>query len=188
MRPGVTVVIPTIPPRRALLSRALHSVGMQDHAVAAVVIEQDADHQGAAATRNRGLHRVDTEWTAFLDDDDEWMPHHTATLLAHAAETGADVLWPWFEVVGGTDPFPQHRGRAFLPSEPHIFPICVLVRTEMAQATAGFREATGDWHHDDLPFYLDLWEQQATFTAVDHVTWKWHHHGGNTSGKPERWQ
>lgn len=187
MRPGVTAVIPTIPPRRTMLNRALDSISRQNHPVTSIIIEQDLDHTGAAATRNRAMALVDTEWTAFLDDDDEWFPDHIEMLFAGQRDTGADVLWPWFEVRGGDDPFPSHRGKAFDIEHPHIFPICVLVRTEMAQATNGFQTATGDWNRDDLPFYRDLWNQGAKFQALTQITWRWHHHGRNTSGNPERW-
>lgn len=185
---GVTAVIPSIPPRHEMLARAIRSVDAQTHQATGLVVEIDETHAGAAATRNAGLARVATEWTAFLDDDDEWLPPHLEVLLAAAAAHEADVVWPWFEVVGGSDPFPGHRGRQFDIAEPHIFPICVLVRTELAQQTNGFQTTTGDWNRDDLPFYRDLWDLGARFHAVPDITWVWHHHGRNTSGQPERWQ
>lgn len=86
LRRGVTVVIPSIPPRAKLLHRALDSVLTQRYTADAIVVEVDRDHAGAAVTRNRGLAKVDTEWTAFLDDDDVFGPDHLAELM-HAVDS-----------------------------------------------------------------------------------------------------
>src|SRR5262249_16973965 len=45
-----------------------------------------------AASRNFGLRFVETEWVAFLDDDDIWLPDQLALQLAAAAQTGADLV------------------------------------------------------------------------------------------------
>lgn len=37
------------------------------------------DDSGAWA-RNRGIQEGSNEWIAYIDDDDEWLPHHLATL------------------------------------------------------------------------------------------------------------
>src|SRR4051794_10970864 len=109
----VAVVVPTIPPRVHLLHRALASVHDQTLRAAQVVVETDSDHTGAAATRNRGLARVETEFVAFLDDDDELMAHHLAVCLAELERTGADLVYPWFRISDGNDPFPGSFDRAF---------------------------------------------------------------------------
>src|ERR671922_2284910 len=81
---GVTVVIPSIPPRVDLRNRALASVAAQTRPAHAVALTVDIDRDGAGPTRTRGLMMVRTEWTAFLDDDDELKPHHLEVLLGHA--------------------------------------------------------------------------------------------------------
>jgi glycosyltransferase involved in cell wall biosynthesis len=183
----ITVIIPTIPPRRAMLNRATDSIRAQTHQAKATMAVRDDDHIGAGPVRTVGLMRVETDWVAFLDDDDEFKPDHLAKLCQAQDDTGADVLWPWFEVVGGTDPFPEHRGKQWDIKAPHIFPICVLVRTELAQKTTGFRGTTGDWMRDDFPFYEQIWKMGGIFHHIPDITWKWHHHFANTSGQPERW-
>ncbi len=193
--PGATVVIPSISPRTKLLARALRSVADQTEPACAVAIAYDDQQQGAGPTRNRALRMVTTEWTVFMDDDDELLPNHIDLLYKASVETGADVVFPWFEVVGGLDPWPENRGRQFDIELPHIFPITTLVRTEFAHQ-GEFREGelTGGWWDDDLPYWRSLWNAGATFHHIEDVTWRWHHHGwglpgtpGNTSGRPDRW-
>jgi hypothetical protein len=190
----ITVVIPTIPPRARLLTRALESAAVQTLTPAAIIVEVDDTGTGAAATRNRALERVETEWVAFLDDDDELLPDHLLTLALAQRHTGADLLWPWFTVAGGSDPFPQHRGRQWDPADPHQFPINVLVRTELLEAVGGFttipdgaRDQDGHRTGEDWHLWLALSAAGARFHHVDAQTWTWHHHAGNTSGLPSRW-
>jgi len=193
--PGITVVIPSIQPRTNMLTRALVSVASQTEPAAGVSIAYDDQRQGAGPTRTRALRGVTTEWTAFLDDDDVLLPNHLALLFSAAKETGADVLWPWFEVIGGTDPFPHARGVQLKPDAPHIFPITTLVRTKLAhQAEFPGTDITGEWIADDWPFWRQIQSAGAKFHHIPDITWHWYHHGwgvpgtsGNTSGRPDRW-
>jgi len=194
--PGVTIAIPSIPPRRELLARALNSVAAQTPAPAAAVsIAYDTTHAGAWATRNRAAAAVRTEWTGFLDDDDELLPHHLDHLLRVHAITGADMVWGWFDVVGGIDPFPTYRGRQYDPGQPHIVPITYLVRTAAlhhALAVMGGFQADdphhgGSWDVQDQPLIDTLVKLGYTLHANPSTTWLWHHHGRNTSGLPTRW-
>jgi len=76
-----------------------------------------------------------------LDDDDIWYTHHLATLVRHQQETGADLVYPWFEVEGGEDPL-KMMGKPFDPDElrrRNYIPIPYLVRTGLAQAVGGFQ-------------------------------------------------
>ncbi|RLB63768.1 MAG: hypothetical protein DRH08_10615 [Deltaproteobacteria bacterium] len=186
----VTVVIPTVPKRTQMLNRAKASITAQTEP-ALWVVEIDTELEGAYATRNRGMMKVRTEWTGFLDDDDELLPHHVETLLNVADTNDADLVWGWFDVVGGTDPFPQHRGKQITNTEMfHIFPITVLCRTAMLHEAhrhmGGFQfepDAVGSWEFQDKPVWRDIMHRQGGVPrAIDEVTWKWHHHGGNTSG------
>lgn len=198
MIPGraVTVVIPTIPPRAALLHRALRSVTGQEHVpYIAVHVVTDTDRQGAAVTRTRGLARVTTAWTAFLDDDDEFLPGHLATLVEAAETTGADVVYSGCRVLdarGREIPRREEWGRFGKDFDPELLrsrsylPVTSLVRTELAQSTPGFVRPDGT-AYDDWGFYLGMLDAGAVFHHVPRVTWLWHHHGANTSGLPDRW-
>lgn len=196
LTPGVTAVIPTIPTEHRIttLRRALASISDQDEPVTHTAIATDHDHAGAAATRNRGLAEVETEWTAFLDDDDEWLPHHTRVLMDAARETGADVVYPWFRVVSprAFDPFPGAFRRPFkveLLREQNYIPTTVLARTEAVRDVGGF-EPYGDQQEsacDDWGLWLKLLGAGATFHHVPIVSWLWHWHGKHTSGLGDRW-
>lgn len=189
--PGVTIVVPTIPPRANLLARAITSAMRQTRPIAAISIAVDNEHEGAWATRNRALAAVRTEWTAFLDDDDELYRFHVEALLDLADAEHADLVWGWFDVAGGQDPFPMHRGRTFNPDEPHIVPITYMVRTDLLHeavaATGGFlADEAGAWDNQDQPLFVEMARRGKT-ACTDRATWRWHHHSGNTSGLPTRW-
>jgi glycosyltransferase involved in cell wall biosynthesis len=185
----ITVCVSTIPPRARKLARALASVAAQNLQPAAVIVEYDHDRQGAAVTKNRALEKVTTEYTAFLDDDDAFAPNHLEVLHASALETGADVTYGWYEVIGGTDPRPDRFGLPFDALELrrgsyiHTAP---LVRTKLLQAAGGFQH-THTSRLDDWGAWLAMLEHGATFHHVPAKTYLWTHDGQNTSGDPTRW-
>lgn len=191
-RPGVTLVIPTIPPRTQYLLRALTSAVLQTRPFSDVHIATDLNREGAGATRSRGLATVHTEWTAFLDDDDELLPNHLDVLTSFAAESGADLVYPWFDVIGGTDPFPMFEGMEFNPEIPNMFPITVLARTELLHEIGGFHHIPSPTHPhvqegEDWVMWLDILRVGGVIKHVPVRTWLWHHHGQNTSGLADRW-
>lgn len=199
--PLVTVVIPTIKPRKQLLRRAVNSVmaqNMKEYPPPLIEIAHDLDHDGAALTRNRALLNVRTPWVAFLDDDDFFLPHHLASLLDAAKATKADVVYPKCRVIGA------HKEEIDLSStlrhdrpfdadallKCNYIPVTTLVKTEMAQAALfgpPDHAAPGDDQFEDYGFLLRLLDAEATFVHVPVVTWVWHHHGRNTAGQGNRW-
>lgn len=204
----ITVVIPTIPPRAAMLRRALRSVMRQTLAPAAIVVEIDNDHTGAAATRHRGLRKVTTEWTAFLDDDDVLDGDHLQTLRESAAQHQADYVWSRFRIgypdgrsVAGPKPLGPGTFAQWDDAKPSQTTITTLVRTELAVKVGGFdtwrddgREINGERFGEDFDFTLRMRAAGAVFRHAPAVTWTWMHHGrgipgrsGNTSGNPMRW-
>lgn len=189
----ITVVIPTIPGREAMLDRAIASVERQDLLPRDLVVEHDVNREGPAAVRNRALAKVETEWVAFLDDDDEMHPEHLLTLVRLQEETGAAMVWPWFKVQGGRDPFPMHRGRQWDPADPHQIPITVLARTAAIMDVGGFRtmaagptDRLGNRCGEDWQLWLDLSAAGYEFAHTPEQTWTWHHGSHNTSGLPSR--
>ena len=194
----VTVIIPTVAPRAAMLQRALYSVDCQTLRPRTVIVEPDTNREGPAVVRNRALAKVKTEWVAFLDDDDVMLPHHLHTLWTAQQTTNADLVWPWFTVEGGSDPFPQHQGRQWNPADPHQIPITVLARTKALRTVGGFTPVGEDAGTDrlghrmgeDWRLWLALSAAGYKFHHVDQTTWVWvHHHGrdgGNSSGLPSR--
>lgn len=174
----VTVVIPFHKRRRTngMLDRAKRSVEAQTYPCE-LILAEDVHHMGAAVTRAHGLALVNTEWTAFLDSDDELLPEHIAKLRACADETGADYVYPWFEIKGGSDPFPMFFGRPWDDKAPHSTTITFLVRTELAKRIQFRNVAWEDWD-----FTLRCLADGAKIVHLPERTWIWHHHGQNSSG------
>jgi glycosyltransferase involved in cell wall biosynthesis len=190
---SVTVIIPTIPPRAGfLLDRAVSSAEWQT-VPAAVIVEEDAGRTGSAATQNRALARVKSDWLICLDDDDELMPNAVQVLTEAQEETGADV-------VSGAAWIPQrpgHREPVTVPGPGRIPPETVtarsvlhvtsLVRTSLAREAGGFAfrrcPATG-MMLDDYGFYCSLAEAGASFWRVPETVLIWNVHGANSSGQP----
>lgn len=189
----VSVIIPTIPERSALLQRAIASVMAQTRLPDEICIAVAKPDEPAWSTRDRALRMATSEAVAPLDDDDEFMPHHLEACGRAMDETGADVLFPWFEVVGGTDPFPGEFGTPWDPECPRETTTVIFARRTAMVAVGGYRFADGDRLADgshragedsDL-----IKRMNAAGCRISHLperTWRWHHHFQNTSGLPER--
>lgn len=193
-RPGVTACMPVHLPRltNGVFDRALTSVRWQEHPVDAISIAVDSTHAGAAATRNEALEGVTTEWTAFIDSDDQWRPHHIGSLLKAAQESGADVIYPWFTVTpAGFDPWPEREGQPFdrdaLKVNNYI-PVTTLVRTKMIKKVGGFRpKGPPENPCDDWGTWDALLDEGAKFHHLNERTWFWWWWAGNTSGRGDVW-
>jgi glycosyltransferase involved in cell wall biosynthesis len=193
-RPGVTAVIPAHHPNllNGMLGQAVASVSKQTQPAAALSVAVDVLHEGAAVTRNRALEVVNTRWTAFLDSDDVWYPGHLRALLDTAQSTGADVVYPWFDVPRGFDPFPEYEGQPFreevIRERQNYIPITVLARTELLHRAGGF-EHRGDPANpcEDWGMWIKLLDAGAKFVHHSGRTWEWRWHGGNTSGSGSNW-
>lgn len=202
----VTVVIPTHPGRELLMERALASVWAQTRQPDAVIVSRDPTRTGAAKTRNRALEMVTTEWVAWLDSDDELLPNHLADCLAHAEESGADLVYPYMIPVGDRDPlaFPvngilvkpyQHefgQEQAWhLYNVGNFIPVTYIVKTRLAQAVGGMPEPvavpierSGSGRiEEDYGFLLRLLDAGATFSHCPSRTWKYHFHDQNVGGR-----
>lgn len=192
-RPGlITAVTPTIPPRTVMLSRARASVIAQKRPVDHHAIAMDWHHAGPGATRNHAMAGVDTEWVAFLDDDDAWMPHHIRACESMAYWSGADVIYPIGRYSWGDDPLGQ-MDKPFNPvalRAANFIPVTVLARTELVLDVGGFPSAErspkmGEQACEDWGLWLAMLDAGATFAPLHQVTWVCGTHdglAGNLSG------
>lgn len=201
MSGDVTVVIPTIPPRAAVLQRAVASVIAQYTMPAAIHVVSDRFGDGAPVTRHRGLMNVETEWVAFLDDDDEFLPYHLGLLLEAADTHDADYVWSRFKIaypnghlVDGPAPLAERSFMQWDDDHPAQTTITTMVRTKLAQSVGGFllyeddgRTIDGQRRGEDFDFTMRCRAAGAVFRHVPEVTWTWHHWGHNTSGLASRW-
>lgn len=191
IKPGdITVCVPSIPTRGALLARSLASIAGQWQTAGAISVAIDAEREGAAITRTRALMAVRTPVVTFIDDDDTMNPNHLFALRRFMDDTGADMVFSWFDVVGGIDPFPQHFGKAWDPANPTHTTVVTMVRTELAQSVGFVAPEGGDGaggSGEDWNFTLGCLAAGAKIMHLPERTWKWYHNTGNTSGRNDRW-
>ncbi len=192
MSSTISVVIPTLR-RPELLLRALRSVFAQTFSPTDVVVVVDGPDPDtvamlqsiadprlkvivnersltAAGARNAGVAHAKGEWIAFLDDDDEWLPHKLERQIAFCHDTGAEfaiclsrIVTPlatyiWPETVYDNkvplDEYLFDRKTAFSGSS-FIQTSSYLIKRETF-LRAPFRT---DTPHDDWDFVLRQWKQ-----------------------------
>lgn len=193
MNPTVAVLIPHIPVREKELERALESVDRQTRKPDITIVEIDNNHEGSEHTRNRALKNIETDYVAFLDDDDEFLPHHIDEILRCAIAHDADIVYPGCNVIGGYDPHDRF-GKPFDPQllwEKSYIPVTSLVKMERIKELfdlygSAFQRPRGS-DYDDWGFYLRMLDIGAKFVHHPVKTWLWHHHSSNTSGLGSRW-
>jgi glycosyltransferase involved in cell wall biosynthesis len=123
--PLVTVIIPTYQ-RPHLLGRSISSVKNQTFSDLELIIVDDGDggakdfdlphagfkttvlttpHGGPGMARNAGLHASDSRYIAYLDDDDEWLPHHLDHLVdALACAPDRRIAYSTAQVIDNGNP------------------------------------------------------------------------------------
>lgn len=193
----VTAVIPSYN-RAGMLERAIESIKAQVPAPAAeILVVDDASsddtvsvaerlgarvvrhdrNRGAAESRNTGLRAASNPWVAMLDSDDEWLPHHLAT------------LWPLragYELVAGSSVFTDAAGvpRAFhgpitdgpvvLRSPAALYPVNVitasgvLVRRDAVLELGGYR--TDLRYAEDLDLWIRMLDRRPAIVTPEVVT------------------
>lgn len=195
----LTVVITTIPTREARLARALASVNQQTLQPAEIIVQVDEAKVGAPDNRDKGLAQVKTKYVAFLDDDDYFYPNHLEALYTSAISHDGDIIYSWFDVEGGTDPFPENFGKPWDPENPIQTTVTTLCRTETVRAVGGYGNtesltdeeleiyAQGNTIGEDFRMVAAANRMGAKIIHVPKKTWAYVHHSSNTSGRPDRW-
>jgi len=195
----LTVVIPTIPGREERFWKAYDSVMAQSLRAGTLIRVVDEDRLGAPGNRDRGIEQVTTKYVALLDDDDYFYPDHLDTLYKAALDTDADIVYSWFDVEGGTDPFPENFGKPWNPEAPVQTTVTILAKTDVIRKaggysnTNGFSEdelaefAQGNTAGEDFRMVFNANRQGAKIVHVPKKTWAYVHWTGNTSGRPDRW-
>jgi hypothetical protein len=200
----VLVVIATIAPRADMLKRAMESVSGEDVSYL-FSVQLDYDKSGPAVVRNRAVKEAErlgitSDFLAVLDDDDMFKPGHLTKCIEHAQETGADVVYPWFDLIregknrndwnflliDGKPAFGQPFNGEALRRGNYI-PVTALVRRSMFERVGGFPSpGTPEWPHtecEDWGLWLRLLDAGAKFSHLPERTWVYDQHGKNTSGR-----
>lgn len=195
--PAYDVVIPCYN-RAHSVAEAVESVLTQDHAPTRVIVVDDGSRDdsahviraleaaypgrvtaailprngGASNARNVGAALAGSDWIAFLDSDDRWLPGAARALLGAAAE--ADVVVGYFERVEG-DGAPQAPEchwdggciRAGLASGGVIGPSWAIVRRTTVFAVDGFDPS---FHNcNDWDFYTRVGAAGGRFARIEAV-------------------
>lgn len=153
-------------------------------------------NQGLPRTRNNGVRAATagTEWIAFLDHDDQWLPDKLERQLQVAATTQADVVYTNARNFGDSqrvdelrsDPRQMLQGDLFVPllMDNFLVTSAVLVRRAAFERVAGFTETpvmAEDW---------DLWLKLAAagcqFAAVPEPLTLYRWRAGSFSKNHER--
>jgi glycosyltransferase involved in cell wall biosynthesis len=202
----VLVVIATIAPRADMLKRAMESVRGEDVSYL-FSVQLDYDKSGPAVARNRAVKEAErlgitSDFLAVLDDDDMFKPGHLTKCIEHAEATGADVVYPWFDLIrlgkdrndwaflliDGKDAFGQEFNEPALRQNNYI-PVTALVRRSLFEQVGGFPvPGSEEWPHvqnEDWGLWLRLLDAGAKFSHLPERTWTWFHHGANTSGRSD---
>lgn len=169
---AVSVVIPSFD-SESLLRRALTSVLTQTAQDFEIIVIDDGSqapphaitkldarirlvsqrNRGVSIARNVGVDVADGEYIAFLDQDDEWLPHKLELQMAHVQTHPAASFWcTGFYWVAGDSATPSHvveltyRG---LLHDQSVILSSMLVRRSDYQAVGG---------HDPLLVQMQDWD------------------------------
>lgn len=182
--------------RDTLLARALDSVQKQTFRDFEVLVVDDASstateelvnkhptspryfgipHKGIGGSRDFGLNQARGKFSAFLDDDDEFMPEHLACRYgAIAADPELDLLYNGFHTIGSVlVPDLLREGQFLHVDDPQIFhPGTAVVNTQKAIAVGGFTTR----HHKNYPdWFLETARKHGLkSTAVSERTYIYH--------------
>lgn len=186
---GVLISCHTPRVNNGMLQRCLNSVLTQERAPDAIAVAIDHYGDGAAATKQRGLEMLDTEWVCVIDSDDEMLPHHIRIHEEAASGTEADLIYSWFH---GSDPFPEFFFSApWDDRNPRHTTTTIMARRGM-MLKVGY---TSDPHphavyaDDDWRMTLGLLGLGAKVHHIPDRSWVWHNDTGQgTNGLAKNWR
>jgi glycosyltransferase involved in cell wall biosynthesis len=157
------------------------------------VIRQE--NAGAGAARNRALREASSEFVAFLDADDEWLPeklersfkvmesnrlglvaHNYLAVQADGATSNADCALKYRE---GSDPFVTLYRKGYLATA------TLITRRELVFREGGFDENLGNAQDFDLWLAI-LASGQVRFEVFDEILMRYHVTTGSITSNTRR--
>lgn len=175
---SLTLLTPSLSHRATMLGEMLRSVSAQtvqpDSHLIRIHTPERPSVQGLVDQRNALLKMVQTEWMAWVDDDDLLLPNHVETLLS--GMDGADLVYTWPK---GPQPFEKWDVTGWSQEELLMallagngIPSCVAMRTSMVYATGGWvKPMAGPIRFDDHDMLFRLASMGARFRCIPEETW-----------------
>lgn len=210
----VTVVVPTFN-QAEFLGEALRSVVAQDFEEWRVIVINNfstdgtrevvaslgdprielvdfANHGIIAASRNLGLERADTEFVAFLDSDDWWLPTKLSRCVSRLG-SGVDAVChaeEWRSDTGSRivryGPESRSTYRALLLGGNRLSTSAVVGRTESFKRVGGFSVDPRFVTAEDYDLWLRVAESGGRFSFIDEVLGVFRIHGSSASSAVDR--
>jgi glycosyltransferase involved in cell wall biosynthesis len=164
--PSISAVIPAFDAEQTI-SDAIRSVLGQTHPLDEIIVVDDGSSDrtaefathfpgvlvirrpngGPGAARNTGIKAAKSEWIAFLDSDDVWIPRKTEIQIGCISPEAGVVHCNRFDPI--TFGALWHR-------QAHITPSSALVRKEVLLEVGGFEESRAVISVEDLNLWLKI--------------------------------
>lgn len=172
----LTVVTPTVPGREHLLAEcaaAVRCLGLPH------LVGLDEAGAGPAATRNRLLPNVTTDWVLFCDDDDLLLPNYPDVVRPHLPD--ADIVYTDWVLEGAEEPRPLPRWDPNLLAYRNFVPVTACVRTGLLRQVGGFPQQE---RHEDWALWKRLLAARARFAHVPELAWVYRRQYGGRNDAP----
>ena len=144
---------------------------------------------GVAQTRNRGFELASGKYVALLDSDDLWRKEKLARQISLAEETGADVIYCSYAIIGET-------GRKicddFIVPQITDFEKCLSKIVISCSTALLSREVyknyrfNPDYYHEDLVFWLQVLQDGLVVSGVTDVLADYRVHEGTRASNKLR--